>query len=97
MHEHGELARDSDGSPPEADLLLEFEAPDLEGTVCLGTPQDHYGRFIKQSAQMGVPASGDVAVIIHLSRLVTLGGQSEPGADGSGVLEVARLLDRRHK
>jgi len=39
VHDHGELARDRDGRALEADLLLEFQAPDTQRAVCRGARQ----------------------------------------------------------
>ena len=60
MHDHGEFARNGNGGALEADLLLEFQAPNAQRAVRSRSRQDHDGGFVEQAAQMIVAAPRDV-------------------------------------
>lgn len=93
VHDDGQLARNGDGRTLEADPLSQLQPPGAQLAFGIGARQDHGCCFIKQSLQMSVAASGDVAVIIDFPRLVATSGQSQPRADRTRLLEVRRVLD----
>lgn len=78
----------------EADPLAEFEAPCPQGAVGRTAGQDDCRRLVEKPSQMTIAASGYVAIVIDLSRLVAAGGQTEPGANRAGPLrELAGILN----
>ena len=93
MHDDCALARHGDSGAFEADPLAQFRASGWQGAVGTGSAQNHGRGLMKQAAQMGIVASRDEAVVIHLTGWVAARGQPDPGHDRAGCPDVCRILD----
>ena len=93
MHDDDKLPCHRDGCALEADALSERQAPFSQGAFSCASGQDHAGRFEENASDLVVAASGDIAVVVDLTGLVSSSGQAEPGADRTRRLEVRRIFD----
>jgi len=62
--------------------------------LCRKEGINHCGGFVKQSAQLAITTSRDVAIIINFSRLEAPRCEAEPGTNRARLFEVVSLLER---
>jgi hypothetical protein len=80
MHDDGKFSRHCNGSMLEADPLSELQAPFSQGAFSSASGQDHAGRFEEKASDLVVAASGDMAVVVDLTGLVSSSGSSAAAA-----------------
>ena len=98
MHDDGEFAGNGHRRAFEPKTFPQLKAPCFEITngVC-SCPRKQRGRsLVEEPTQSLIPPSRDVAVKIHLSRLVSACGEAKPCADRSGLRKVPRVFDSGH-
>ena len=93
VHENSEFPRHGNGRPLEANSLPELKAPSAQAALGRAVGQDDGCRLKQKPSHMAIAPAGDMAVIVDLAGLVAPGGQAQPGADGTGPLEVLRILN----
>lgn len=93
MHDNGKLPRHRDGSALEADALSELQAPLSQGAFSSASGQDHAGGLEKKASDLVVTSSGDMAVVVDLTGLISSCGQAKPSADRTRRPEVGRIFN----
>ena len=94
MKDHRHFTRQCRSGTFEAEPFPQHEAPTAKRAFPTDSGQKHCGGFVKQSAQLAITTSRDVAVIINFSRLEASRCEAEPGTNRARLLEVVSLLER---
>jgi hypothetical protein len=74
----------------EAEPFPQHAAPTAKHST--DSRQKHCGGFVKQSAQLAITTSRDVAVMINFSRLEAPRCEAEPGTRGAAADASVRML-----
>ena len=91
VHDDGELSRYRDCGALEPDLLPECQPPASQGAVGGHAREDRGRRLVEQRPQVRVTPARDMAVIVHLARLIAPGGEAEPGTHRARRFEIGRI------
>jgi len=94
VHDDGEFAGDGNRGTLEAEPLSQLQAPCAQIGLCPAAGERRCCGLVEQPAQVAITPSGDMPVIVDLAGLGAPGRQSNPGANRSRALEVARFLNR---
>ena len=97
VHDDGQLTRHCNGGTLDTKTLSKPEPPILEVTVIsgFGSREHDHRRFVEKASQVAISSTGDVAVVIDFSGLISSRGQPEPGANRARSLEVVWIFNRR--
>jgi hypothetical protein len=93
MHRDRQLTCHCNRRTLEADPLPELETPGPQAALGRAAGQDDGCRLKQKPSHMAIAPAGDMTVIVDLAGLVAPGGQAQPGADGTGPLEVVWILN----
>jgi hypothetical protein len=94
VKDHRNLASQRGSSPFEAQSFPQHEAPAAKRAFLTDPRQEHSSGFVKQSAQLAITASRDLAVVVNFSRLEAPRCETEPGTNRARPLEGIGLLER---
>ena len=95
VHDDGKLPGDRHRSAPEAQAFTQPRSPVFETAFrpSASSREDHDRCFVNQAPKMIVTSSGDMTVIVGLSRSVASSCQSKLGSNRARRFEVARIFN----